>query len=106
MGSPATNTIRSDGERSMRGYACLDVPPPAPEPPAMLARVVITEPRSGSRSGWPQGAAPRNPEQTRFPAPRPPGVELLDGLPMAKAQRIWLDPEQLAAWDEEERAKR
>ena len=105
MGDPATRTIRSAGERSMRGYATLRVPPPAPEPHAPEERVVLSEPIRATQVARSRGAPPRNPEQTRFPAPKPPAVELLDGRPIGKTQRIWVDPEQIAIWDEEERRK-
>jgi hypothetical protein len=106
MGSKTT-TIRSAGEPSMRGHACFVLPEPEPEPgPEETARVVITDPRSAAtRSGPPSGSGPRNPAQAAWRAPQPPGVELPDGLPLTKAQRFWIDPELLAAWEDEERRK-
>ena len=103
MASRKTITIRSNGEPEARAYACLRVPAGSPEPPPEDARVVITDPRRAvTRDGSPIGGGPRNPEQKVWRGPRPPGVELPDARPLTKAQRFWIDPELLAAWEQEE----
>lgn len=50
-----------------------------------------------------KGAGPRNPDQRTAPVAKGPCVELPDGRPVMKAQRIWIDPELLLKWEEEHR---
>jgi len=52
-----------------------------------------------------KAAGPRDALQAKPLRAKAPGVEFPDNLPMNKAQRFYLDPEQIAIWEEEERRK-
>jgi hypothetical protein len=104
MSASRATILRSDGGASARAYVEFPVPASAPEPALETARVVLADPtRAPAPPGPPRGPGPRNPDQAAPPAPRPPGVELPDGLPLMKAQRIWIDPELIEQWEEEAR---
>jgi hypothetical protein len=93
--------VASNGQSEARAYLVVDVPPPGPEPALALERVQILDPRQTStlvNGAVRAGSGPRNPEQRDVSLPKPPGVELPDGLPATKAQRIFLDPEVVARW--------
>jgi hypothetical protein len=95
--------LTSDGEPEARAYAEASVPRTQPPPPMPEARVQLVDPHeTETLAGSPASSGPRNPEQMIFPAPKPPGVELPDGRPIMKTQRIIIDPELLAQWDREE----
>ncbi len=100
--------LRSNGENVARVYAKVELRASPPEPVLATERVQIVDPRNTSTlpGGPPSSrAAPRNPEQKVFPAPKPPGIELPDALPATKAQRVLLDPELVAQWRAEARMK-
>jgi hypothetical protein len=95
-------TIRSDGEASVRGYAVAEVPAPTAEPAPPLERVLVVDPtRAETLTGPPLSSGPRNPGQLLRPESAPK-VELLDGQPLTKGGRVWIDPELLAQWEREE----
>jgi hypothetical protein len=101
-----TNTIKSNGERSARGYAAMQVGPAAPEPSGPEQRVVVLAPsQTPTRTGPRAGSGPRNPQQTAWPPPKGPAIVLPDGRPLTKAQRFWIDPELFVQWDAEARAR-
>jgi hypothetical protein len=103
------HTLSSDGEPSARAYAVVIMPSrTTPEPLMEPDRVVITDPHRTVTvgAGATASSGPRDPEQTQPLRAKSPGIELPDGLPLSKAQRIWVDPDQIAAWEEEERRKR
>ncbi len=106
MSSATIITLRSNGEASARGYACVTVAARSVEPPIEPDRVVLVWPRRVRRAHAAQPATgPRNPDQ-RTPHPRKaPAIELPDGRPLTKTQHFWIDPEQIAVWDDEERRK-
>lgn len=97
-------SLRSDGALSARGYVTTCVQPSRPGPVPDAERVVLVDPRrtATAPTGEQAGAGPRAPEQLRRPEPSP-GIELPDGRPLMKAQRVWIDPELLAKWDAEDR---
>jgi hypothetical protein len=100
--------LRSNGGNEERAYAVLALPPTRTEPAAETERVRIAEPRHTStlrRAEVRRGAEPRNPDQKTWPLPEPPGVDLPDGLPATKAQRVRIDPALAAQWREEARTK-
>jgi hypothetical protein len=101
------NVLESHGRNEARAYAVLDVPPPRPEPPVVAERVLVVEPRATAtlRRGARAASGPRNAEQKVWPLPPPPAVDLPDGLPADKAQRVHLDPESVARWKAEAKAK-
>ena len=101
------DVLRSNGEDEMRVYAKLDLPPRRVEPEVKREdRVQLTDPRQTStarRSA--RRAGPRNPQARTLPPAETArlAVELPDGLPMTKAQRIVLDPAVVARWRAEAR---
>ena len=102
----SAKAIRSNGELAMRGYAVAASPAPAPEPSLPVERVVIVDPRRAETLTDPRSSGPRDPSQTVWPPPKAPQIELPDGQPLTKGQRIWIDPELLAQWEREEAARR
>jgi hypothetical protein len=99
--------LRSAGEPETRAYAEITVPRTQPPPPMPEARVLIVDPQeTDTLTGPPSSSGPRNPEQRVFSAPKPPSVELPDGRPIWKAQRIIIDPELLEQWEREEAARK
>jgi hypothetical protein len=77
--------------------------PPSPVPEA--ERVVIVDPRRTATTPTSQqqgGGGPRAPDQLRLPEPST-GIELPDGRPLTKAQRVWVDPEVIERWKAEDR---
>ncbi len=99
--------LRSNGENEVRVHAWVTVRPSRFAPPVEDERVVLVDPRrTETVSGPVQCSGPRNPEQKVWPAPRAPGIELPDGRPLMKAQRIWIDPELLERWEREEEERR
>ncbi len=111
MSDATVTTLRSNGERSARGYASAPVPAPSFEPRAEAERVILALssaplPRSGRGGRGVRAAGPRNPHQLTPHPPKAPPVELPDGRPLTKTQHFWIDPDQLAAWDAEEEARR
>lgn len=97
-------SLRSDGALNARGYATASVRPSRPSPVPDAERVVFVDPRRTATTPASQrpGAGPRAPEQSRRPEPSL-GIELPDGRPLMKTQRVWIDPELLAKWDAEDR---
>ena len=94
--------FRSNGETSARAYVRLDVPVSRAAPLIEDARVVLVDPhRTETVSGLPRSSGPRDPQQSAWPAPRSPGIELPDGRPLMKAQRIWIDPDLIEQWERE-----
>jgi hypothetical protein len=98
--------LRSNGEPAARAHAIATVPPPAAMPLGETERVEITDPRRTPtlRDDRPRGPGPRDPDQKEWRAPKPPSVELPDGRPIMKAQRIYIDDELLEQWAAEARA--
>ena len=97
--------FQSNGEPVARAYAIVRVPSPIVVPPVELARVEIVDPRRTAtlRSDRPRAPGPRNPMQNAWHAPKRPGVELPDGRPIMKTQRVFVDPELVNQWEQEER---
>lgn len=94
--------LRSNGELTARAYARVDVPVGGSAPACETARVLIVDSRrTETISGPPKRSGPRNPEQSIWPPPKAPGVELPDGRPLSKAQRIWIDPDLIDQWERE-----
>jgi hypothetical protein len=103
-----SKVLRSNGGNEERAYAVLALPPTCPEPTGEAERVQIVDPRHTStvRSGDARpGSGPRNLDQKTWPPPKPPGIELPDGLPATKQQRIYIDPALVAEWREEARMR-
>ncbi len=99
-----TRALWSGGQNEARVYAVLDVPEPRPEPSMPPERVYVVQPQRAStlrKGAAPVGSGPRNPDQRVWPPPPPPGVDLPDGLPATKAQRVLIDPELISQWREE-----
>ena len=99
------DVLRSNGENEARVHATVELPVRRVEPTVNQgeARVQIADPQQTStvrRSARRAGAGPRNPQAKVLPpaATAPPAVELPDGLPATKAQRVILDPEVVARW--------
>jgi len=108
MEGSAVKMLSSNGEKEARAYAKAEVPPSPPEPVMENERVQIVDPRHTVTLPSPLprlGRAPRNPEQKAWPIPRPAGIELPDGRPATKAQRVFLDPELVAQWRAEAKLK-
>ena len=97
--------FQSNGEPAARAYVVVRLPSPIVAPVVELARVEIVDPRRTAtlRSDRPRGAGPRDPKQKAWHAPKRPGVELPDGRPIMKAQRVFVDPELVDQWEQEER---
>lgn len=98
--------LRSNGETELRAYVVTAVPQRCGEPVPSAARVEILDPRTTPTvQGRPvrRGPAPRNPELTGWPAPSAPLLDLPDGLPATKTQRVIVAPELIAQWREEAR---
>ncbi len=100
--------VHSNGKNEARAYAVVAVRASRPEPTIEVERVQIVDPRHTSTvqlSTSPAGAGPRNLEQTAWPTPEPPAIDLPDRLPPTKAQRVFLDPALVARWRAEAAAK-
>jgi hypothetical protein len=97
--------FQTNGELAARAYAIVPVPSPIVAPLVELVRVEILDPRRTAtlRSDRPRGHGPRDPAQTEWRGPKPLGVELPDGRPIMKTQRIFIDPELDDQWEQEER---
>jgi hypothetical protein len=95
----------TNGEPVARAYAIVRVPSPIAAPLVELSRVEILDPRRTAtlRSDRPRGPGPRDPRQKAWQGQKRPGVELPDGRPIMKTQRIFVDPELIDQWDQEER---
>jgi hypothetical protein len=107
MGTRVARVIGSNGEASLRGYVVATVPRPAAAPAVADERVIVTDPRrTPTVSGPPRGAGARNSDETVWPRPEAPAIELPDGRPLNKAQRFWIDPELIARWDLEVEERR
>jgi hypothetical protein len=106
MEGRAVQVLRSNGENEARAYAKVEVRPSAQEPEVEVARVRIVDPRHTSTvTRGARRAGPRNPQQDVWPARKPPGVDLPDGRPATKAQRVMIDPELVAQWRAEAKMK-
>jgi hypothetical protein len=101
---PRWTSLRSDGALNARGYVTATVPPAPPIPVPEAERVVIVDPRRTATTPTSErpGGNPRAPEQRLLPEPST-GIELPDGRPLTKAQRVWVDPEVIARWKAEAR---
>ena len=100
--------LGSSGENEAWAYAVIVVPPVCPEPFMDTERVRIADPRltaTAPRGIERAGSGPRDPGQTAWPPPKAPGVDLPDGLPATKAQRVHIDPELVAQWRAEAKMK-
>jgi hypothetical protein len=97
--------FQSNGEPVARAYAIVRVPSSVVAPIVELTRVEIVDPRRTAtlRSDRPRSPGPREPTQKARPAPKRPGIELPDGRPIMKTQRIFVDPELVEQWEQEER---
>ncbi len=96
-----SSVLTSNGQNEARAYAMLEVPAPRSEPHIDLERVHLSDPRhvaTAPSSATRACLGPRNVDQKVWPPPPPPGLELPDGLPADKAQRVRLDPELVARW--------
>ena len=102
------NVLESHGQNEARAYAVIDMPPSRPEPPLPSERVLVVDPRmtSTANSGAARTASgPRDPSQKAWPPPPPPAIDLPDGLPATKAQRVFIDPQLVAEWRAEAKLK-
>jgi hypothetical protein len=92
----------SDGASIARGYVVARPPSPVPILPGVAPRVVIVDPRRVAtlRVDRPTGGGPRAPQQIHLPK-RPTGIELPDGRPLTKAQRVYIDAELIEQWTAE-----
>jgi hypothetical protein len=93
--------VTSNGRNVARAYLVVAVPLPRPEPALELYRVRSVDPRQTptlAKGAARPASGPRNPDQRTAALPRPPGIELPDGLPATKAQRVLIDPELVAQW--------
>ena len=98
-------TFQTNGEPVARAYAIVRVPSPIVPPVVELARVEILDPRRavtlhGDRA---RGRGPRDPAQKEWRGAKRPRVELPDGRPILKTQRVFVDPELIELWEQEER---
>jgi hypothetical protein len=101
-------TLTSNGSNEARAHAVVLVRPSRPEPAVAIDRVQIVDPRHTStvRLGPASaGSGPRNPEQTMWAPPELPAIDLPDGLPATKAQRVFISPELVASWRAEAKEK-
>lgn len=91
--------LGSNGQKEARVYTVMPLPSSPPAPAVEIERVRLLDPRQTSTvvSGTSASTGPRNPEQ-RLAQQVAPGVDLPDGLPATKAQRVLLDPELVAQW--------
>jgi hypothetical protein len=100
--------LQSNGQREARAYTLVTVPALRPEPHLEQERVVVCAPRdvrTAPSSARVAGAGPRNADQVVWPPPGPPALDLPDGLPATKAQRVYIDPALVAQWRAEARRK-
>ena len=100
-----TTFFLTNGELAARAYALAPVPRRSVSPVADVARVEIVDPRRAAtlRTHRRASSEPRDPGQNEWRAPKRPGVELPDARPIMKAQRVFVDPELVAQWEQEER---
>jgi hypothetical protein len=100
----ARGTLCTAGELQATGYAVIRPSAASSRsraPETHAARVVIVDPRWTETRAEPMvRSQPRNPDQKIWPPPAP-GIELPDRRPLTKAQRIWIDPDLLAQWNQE-----
>jgi|HubBroStandDraft_4_1064222.scaffolds.fasta_scaffold62885_2 hypothetical protein len=97
---------RSNGESSLRAYVACAVPRFAAPPVEVEARVVIADPRlTATAKRGPATSGPRNAEESVWPRPKTPGVQMPDARPLNKAQRFIIDPDLMVQWEEEARRK-
>jgi hypothetical protein len=101
-------TFQTNGESIARAYAIVRVPSPIAAPLVELARVEIVDPRRTVtlRVDRPQGLGPRDPAQNEWRGAKRLRVELPDGRPILKTQRIFVDPELVEQWEQEERTSK
>lgn len=103
-----TRTLRSNGETKLALYVA-PYAPPAGAPGAVDdgERVTLCDPRSTETVELRALAlrrGPRNPEQRTLRSPEP-RVELPDGRPLTRAQRVLVPPELMARWRREHHEK-
>jgi hypothetical protein len=98
-------TFQTNGEPTARAYAIVRVPSPIAAPLVELARVEIVDPRRTVtlRVDRPRGPGPRDPAQKEWRGAKRLRVELPDGRPILKTQRVFVDPELIEQWEQEER---
>jgi hypothetical protein len=98
-------TFQTNGEPVARAYAIVRVPSPIAAPLVELARVEILDPRRTVtlRADRPQRPGPRDPAQNEWRGAKRLRVELPDGRPILKTQRVFVDPELVEQWEQEER---
>jgi hypothetical protein len=98
----------SDGKATARAYVLMGAPLSVPAPSAPAERVLCVDPlRTPTvRRDERPASGPRNPDQRAWPAPEAPAVELPDRRPATKTQRVILDPDLVARWRADARAKR
>jgi len=98
-------TLRSNGEAALAVYVAPHVAPPTPAPGVVDdgERIALADPRSTATvelRALSLRAGPRNPEQRTLPSSEP-HVELPDGRPLTRAQRVMIPPELIARWRRE-----
>jgi hypothetical protein len=78
------------------------VPPSEPRPVPDAERVIIIDPRRAPTlpTDRRKGTGARAPDQMKRPEPSN-GIELPDGRPLMKTQRVWIEPELIARWQAE-----
>ena len=101
-------TFQTNGEPVARAYAIVRVPSPIVAPLVELARVEILDPRRTVtlRVDRPQGPGPRDPAQHAWRGAKRLRIELPDGRPILKTQRVFVDPELVEQWEQEERNRK
>ena len=99
----------SDGKATAWAYVLVPAPLSVPTPSAPGERVLLVDPlRTPTvRRNEPRPASgPRNLDQRAWSAPEALAVELPDRRPATKTQRVILDPDLVARWRADARAKR
>ena len=97
--------FQTNGEPVARAYAIVRLPSPIVAPLVELSRVEILDPRRTVtlRGDRPRGPGPRDPRQKAWQGEKRLSVELPDGRPIMKTQRVFVDPELVDQWEQEER---
>lgn len=96
--------FQTNGDLAARAYAVGRPPPPIVPPVVEIERVEILDPRRTVTllSDRPRCPGARDPAQMEWRGVKPLRVELPDGRPIMKAQRVFVDPDLVEQWEQEE----